>query len=690
MIICKEESLLNSRENIITKEQWDLFIQYKQRFLLNNAQDSDIFREIGSDQLQPELFSSWVRSRNMKVNPYHPVVAKDLQIRRYEEILKDNRAIIDIAKPKFQLYKNIIVYPDYYLEIICKEEVSLLREETLSLPPFASQGTTFSECTMGTNAHTLSMILKNPVQLFGPEHYCVELEHVIASAAPILDKSREAIASVILVQPMDFPPWERKMQDRLRYSLGIVISLAAAIKTEMLLKKTTEKLKNVRSHYNNCNNLFKSTLNCIDEKILIIDRTGQIINCSHECASLFKLKSDDIGKKNITEYLDLNSNIIFLTAKGESAYIKETFCIDSNKQTFVVDIYPVHDYSSEQPDVVILKLKNSDKINSQTIIRSGAETRFCFEDIIGESKAMQKAIGIGKRFAQSPENVLLIGESGTGKELFAQAIHNMYCPQRPFMAVNCAALPRELIESELFGYEGGSFTGAERSGKPGKIELAKDGTLFLDEIGDMPLDLQAVLLRVLEDKQVMRIGGRSHKKIEFRTIAATNKDLYTMVKEGRFREDLYFRLAVLPIALPPLRKRENDLKIIGDYIIKSYCEKIGKNALKISANAQKIMNQYNWPGNVRQLKNVLIYAINIAIGESIELKDLPDYIVLNSQPLLSDKVANNASVEEVLSLRKIEKAAIDLAMAYTQNSIADAADMLEISKATLYRKLREE
>lgn len=194
------------------------------------------------------------------------------------------------------------------------------------------------------------------------------------------------------------------------------------------------------------------------------------------------------------------------------------------------------------------------------------------------------------------------------------------------MAVNCAAMPRELIESELFGYEGGSFTGAERSGRPGKIELAHGGTLFLDEIGDMPIALQAVLLRTIEDKQVIRVGGLRSKKVDFRLIAATNRDLKQMIKEKLFREDLYFRLSVLPIQIPPLRKRKSDVLLLSEHFAAEACKKKDREIMPISPAASRLIVEYDWPGNIRELKNAMTYAVNISGKQTIEPEDLPDSI----------------------------------------------------------------
>ncbi|WP_434509950.1 sigma-54 interaction domain-containing protein [Desulfitobacterium sp. AusDCA] len=334
----------------------------------------------------------------------------------------------------------------------------------------------------------------------------------------------------------------------------------------------------------------------------------------------------------------------------------------------------------------------------QKILPSGLESDssdnspagYHFHHIIGESTAMKKAKALAERFALSPENILLIGESGTGKELFAQAIHNQSRPEGPFIAVNCAAIPKELIESELFGYEGGSFTGAEKKGKPGKIELAAGGTLFLDEIGDMPLAIQSVLLRVLEDKHVMRIGGNRYQKIDFRLVAATNKNISALVRENLFREDLYYRLSVLCIDIPPLRQRENDAILISESIIENYCRSQGRKIPRISPAVQQLINQFDWPGNVRQLRNVLVYAINTMQNDIILPENLPDYLKTTScipQEAKEDIVRKIK--EEQLTLKDWETIAIKNTLLAAKNSAPLAADLLNISRSTLYRKLKE-
>lgn len=679
-----DSSLFTNKDHIMSRERWEIILQSKQNFLQNNKQDL-----LSLPESEHDIVKSWIRSRNMQLDPYNPPVGDSLSAKEYSEILKQYRPLIDTTKPLLNILKDMVA-SDYFLEIIEKNGVSLLQEGELQLPPIAAQGSVFNENNMGTNAHTLSMQLKRPIQLFGPEHYCVALENIIASAVPIMNDTGEAIASLVLTQPMVSEPWEDHFANNLSHTMSLLIAIAAAVETQIKLNDCNDKLKYFSDCFAITNNTLDATLACIDEGIIIIDGTGQIRQINPEAARILKLKPEDVGNRNIDEFLNSHSRLMSIASRGEFASIEENICAGKDEQSYSINIRPVLNQDNQTLDVAVLRLNHTDKVTDHINSRSGATTSFHFHDIIGESQAIKQAIEIGKRFANTAENILLIGESGTGKELFAQAIHNQHRPNGPFMAVNCAAMPRNLIESELFGYEGGSFTGADRSGRPGKIELAHGGTLFLDEIGDMPLELQAVLLRILEDKQVTRIGSRRSKKVDFRVVAATNKDLYEMVRENLFREDLYFRLSVLPIQLPPLRTRSNDAALLSRYFAENYCQKVGWAVPQISPDALKVITEYKWPGNVRQLQNAINYAINTAQNDVIQAHNLPNYIILDNSPARLCSAANNGgNMEEVLSIKKLEKAAIDLALLQSQNSIPRAAALLGMSKATLYRKLKE-
>ncbi|UWG96652.1 sigma 54-interacting transcriptional regulator [Dehalobacter sp. DCM] len=329
-------------------------------------------------------------------------------------------------------------------------------------------------------------------------------------------------------------------------------------------------------------------------------------------------------------------------------------------------------------------------------VNHGLKTGFDLNSIIGESDQMIQAKKLAKRFAPSSANILLIGESGTGKELFAQAIHNQGRPEGNFVVLNCAAIPRNLIESELFGYDAGAFTGAKKGGSQGKIELAERGTLFLDEIGDMPLETQAVLLRVLENKQVLRVGGQQYRPVDFRLIAATNKDLQIMVEEGSFRLDLFYRLSVLTVNIPPLRQRGVDIISLAKFLIKKHCP-AGSKVPVIDKDAQYKLLDYHWPGNVRQLENAMIYALHIYEHDIILPKDLPLEVmcgIRNSKTRVEENVPSltidqpSAEVDQEYTVRNAEENAIRNAMLITGNNIAKAAEILGLSKSTLYRKVK--
>jgi transcriptional regulator with PAS, ATPase and Fis domain len=312
--------------------------------------------------------------------------------------------------------------------------------------------------------------------------------------------------------------------------------------------------------------------------------------------------------------------------------------------------------------------------------------RHAWEKIIGESFVMVEARKYGLQAATSDASALITGESGTGKELFAQAIHqNSQRANGPFIKVNCAAIPHELIESEIFGYEGGAFTGARARGKPGKFELANHGTIFLDEIGDMPLTMQAKLLRVLQEHEVERIGASKPTKLDFRVIAATNQNLGRMIKEGRFRSDLFYRLNIFHVRTPSLREMPEDIPRIAYYLLSNLREKRRLIPNRISPEAMALFKQYPWPGNVRELKNALERAMNIAEGRQISVDDLPERI----RKFYSEEEGKAGTVGLLRNiLADAEKRAIVEALRFAAGNKAKAARILGMHRTGLYQKLK--
>jgi len=669
---------------IMSKERWEGILQCKKNFLEDINYDPR-----DCPHMNPDISASWVRCRSMGIDPHQQLLGRRLKREEVSRALENNRLLMDIAKPLVNTFKNLAISTGYGLYLVDDKGIFLLHEgEVLVLPidTYPLIGMLWDEKSIGTTAHSLSRLHKRPFHLTGAENYCQGIENIIASAAPILDGNGEVIATLVLAQVLIEEPWKENFQKLCSNTLGLITAISAAVESQLKLQKSF-------CHLKMANETLEATLALIDEGIITIDKNGTIIYSNEEGRRILKLIPDAVGQKNIIDFLGDESPIMTLAERGDSVTIEETIYVDHSDEQYIIKIQPIMDKDTRELDVAMLTINHAGKVNAITANRAGAVARFTFGDIIGESDAIKKAITKGRYFAKTAENVLLIGESGTGKELFAQAIHNQYCTNGPFIAVNCAALPRELIESELFGYEGGSFTGADRSGRPGKIELAEGGTLFLDEIGDMPYELQAVLLRVLEDKQVIRIGGRRYKKVDFRVIAATNQNLNKMVKEKIFREDLYYRLSVLKITIPPLRERNRDAEMLANYFIKKYCRKLGKKAPQIGPAVSEIIKGYDWPGNVRELENAMVYAVINVQGEVIEPQDTPEDISFKGDFMRTTETLVSNDEDERAdcfpSLIDIEKKAITKALLKTDGNVILAACLLGISKSSIYRKLKE-
>lgn len=310
-----------------------------------------------------------------------------------------------------------------------------------------------------------------------------------------------------------------------------------------------------------------------------------------------------------------------------------------------------------------------------------------FESILGQSPVIQKSTKLSKRISMVNTDVLITGESGTGKELFAQSIHNFSNPKRPFVRVNCPAIPFELAESELFGYEKGAFSGASSSGKQGKFELADQGTIFLDEINSLPLSIQAKLLRVFQEREVERLGGTKIKKISFRIIATSNVDLKQAVADGKFREDLYYRIARTSINVPPLRKRKEDIPIFINHFLKIINKQFCTRFKNLSTEALECFMRYDWPGNVRDLINVLEQAsLQKWEGEEISINCLPDELTIRSIPRRNFSLS---AMESQKPIKETEKTMILQALKTTNGNKRKAAQLLCIPRSTFYNKLKE-
>ena len=328
--------------------------------------------------------------------------------------------------------------------------------------------------------------------------------------------------------------------------------------------------------------------------------------------------------------------------------------------------------------------KNIESYKQQ--LKEAYSSRYTLSNIVGKSKAIQIVKKLSVEASKYPFSVLITGESGTGKELFAHAIHHLSDRRRHnFVRINCAAIPRDLLEAELFGYEAGAFSGAGRNGKPGKIELAHKGTLFLDEISELPFVMQAKLLRVIQEKELERVGGRKLRLVDFRLITATNRNLEKMIKKKEFREDLYYRLNVIQIHIPPLRERPEDLLPTSEHILKNLCRDQQIPEKEISKQALEVFLDYQWPGNVRELSNVLQYAMIYARNSVIGVDNLPDSVrTFSSENTIGfDRNYFRNIVESA------EKKALCYLIRMAGYNVNGAAKMIGVHRTALYKKLKK-
>jgi PAS domain S-box-containing protein len=437
----------------------------------------------------------------------------------------------------------------------------------------------------------------------------------------------------------------------------------------------------------------KDILDNAYQGIVLVDNEGRIVKWNYE--KLFGIKEEDVLGKPVDEVIE-NSRlqVVVKTGKKELCQVQRiqghdmiasrTPIIKNGKIIGAVGTVLFKDVKEVKDLAKKLKtLENTvDKYKEE--ISKMYSAHYSFENIITQNEKMLKLKSIARKAAYSNSTVLIQGESGTGKEYFAHAIHMASNRgHASFIRVNCAAIPHELLESELFGYEGGAFTGAKKEGKIGKIELANGGTLLLDEIGSMPYSMQAKLLRVLEEREFERIGGNSRIKVDIRVIASTNEDLGVAVKAGRFRQDLFYRLNVVELEIPPLRERLDDIPILSEYMLNQLVQNMGFPNKIVSDKVKLALSLYNWPGNVRELRNVLERAANISSEEKIKLEHLPGYI---SGSFLKDN--NQESLCRLKdAVAKAEINAIMEALRLANGSRTEAAKYLGIHRTALYKKM---
>ena len=438
--------------------------------------------------------------------------------------------------------------------------------------------------------------------------------------------------------------------------------------------------------------LLETMLAAPDELIVVVNKNGYIENLSQAYGDFLGIQVQNAIGRHVTEVIEnTRMDIVVKTGVPETGETQDIHGekmiatrIPIRKNGMVIgaygrvlvrntrELHMLHDKLSSIEMELNMYKRTFEKINT---------AKYTVDDIIGDCSIMQDLKDSVRKVAKTNSNVLIMGESGTGKELFAHSIHAGSMRRKaPFVCVNCGSIPEQLIESELFGYEEGAFTGARKGGKIGLFPAAHGGTIFLDEIGELPLPMQVRLLRVLQDREIQRVGSNVREKVNVRVVAATNRNLYQMVKKGEFRSDLYYRLNVVTLHLPLLRERKEDLPLLIQMILSKISKKESLGAIEISREAMDHLLRYDWPGNVRELENVLERAINFTdAGEKIKAKNLPE------------RITGSMVSRTVMPLKELmentEKDAIKDALLRCRNCKAKAANELGISRTTLYEKM---
>lgn len=590
-----------------------------------------------------------------------------------ERLIK-NEDLIKVAEPFMnQLYEfvkgsgffAILTDADGCILSMIGDESILNKANALKMIP----GAFMDEKNIGTNAMGLSLAEGCPIQVSGDEHSIRAYHGWTCSAACIYSEEGTLLGTLDLTGSIDHVH---------AHTLGMVVAAVNAIeKTMNLTTKTREINENAQ--------FTETLLDSIQASIISCDQLGYIKTVNRQALKLFGTTEASLKRENIRNFFSRFDRILEVCQKGSEFETDEVLELEKGKKQYVnVMAYPVEG-SAEKVDATILVIREIKKVHKMANEIMGRRAIYTFDQIIGQSAKLMDVITMGKDISDSKSTVLLTGESGTGKEIFAHAIHNnSNRKNKNFIVLNCASIPRSLIESELFGYEEGSFTGAKRGGHPGKFEVADGGTLFLDEIGEMPLDMQTRLLRVIQESMVSRVGSNSQLPIDVRIIAATNKDLYEEVTKGNFRLDLYYRLKVLPIHLPPLRERRDDIPMLVSYFNKKVSSSINKKMMEIPEYFMNHLKEYHWPGNVRELENVIELMLNT--------RSMPDMGKGKKNIIAQEFVADHSSIikrdgEKMLTLDEVMKKHIEQVIKENNYNISHSAKCLGIGRNTLYRKI---
>jgi transcriptional regulator of acetoin/glycerol metabolism len=620
-------------------------------------------------EIRGEVLRSWLTCRAMGLDPFgrvSPPVVSGLEL---ERLLKANGDLIEFSQPMMDMIEISVRDTGFIVTLAEKKGCVLLVKGDPEIMEMAGRSYYQPGCLRtiqhaGTNAIGVCLVEGKPMQLTGAEHYNVHFHPWTCSSAPIRD-SRGQILGVLTLSGRSI--------GRHKHTLALVTAAAETIESQLRERELAEEKLRL-------NSMLGLVFNSISGGVIAVDTDLHITHINKTGAEMLGLDAETVVGKSLAEELRPENTLLraFKTRNYFSG-MEISFSCPVGHKSFMCSVDPIRDSSGHGIGAIIALAEKRQVISIAKKI-GGNYAKYRLSDIKGKDPELLRQLELAGIASKTNSRVLIMGESGTGKELFAQAIHNESNRRNePFVAISCATIPRDLIESELFGYRGGAFTGARREGHVGKFELANRGTLFLDEVNGLPLDLQAKLLRVLQQNEILRLGDTLPIPIDVRVLAASNCDLMSEVEKANFRKDLYYRLNVVEIFIPPLRNRIQDLELLIDHVMKRLCREMGIPRPEISQEALEDLRCYHWPGNVRELENCMERALLLAQGKTIERIHIAGRIMKESGDL-EDPPA---------SLSETYKRSIEKTLDQCGGNLSMAARQLKIARSTLYRKIKE-
>jgi sigma-54 dependent transcriptional regulator, acetoin dehydrogenase operon transcriptional activator AcoR len=618
----------------------------------------------GPDELKREIADSHERSRRYGIsNEARSPSQERLSTAALEEKCRSNKGFLEVAIAHIVEFYNFLPPHDFIMGVVDKDGYILHVAGSDEIQAdFARRnfapGFRWTEMDVGTTATSLCLQRRFPVQLNDRDHYCQLAHGFTSSAAPVFSQ-RDALQGIIVVSgsaSLVHP-----------HTLIMVALAARSVEKQMLILNHNQELAlNV--------SFLDSIIEAAGMGLMALDKDLNIWRINQRGTKI--LGMGDLKGKPVSVLGEMELDLADIR-NNPGAWINREWRLSSNRRDihFLFNAQPVISQEREMLGAV-MAFEEIGTIRKLADDIAGIKAFYTFDHLIGKSPAFLNAIDLARRAAQNDATVLLRGETGTGKELFAQAIHNGGQRRRkPFVPINCGAIPGELLESELFGYVEGAFTGAQKGGRPGKFELAHGGTLLLDEIGDMPHGMQVKLLRVLQTGEVYRVGARKPLVVNTRIIASTHIDLGRAVAQGTFREDLFYRLNVFPIVIPPLRDRgAEDIAALTSLSLK----RLRTPPPRLTATAVKALAEHLWPGNVRELENVIQRALHVHEGDVLDVEHLGLWTASTRKTPPRPGTLENA-----------EREMIEAVLEQTGSNMAATAKLLGISRATLYRKVKQ-